>query len=91
ENSALNLMIVPKSGSDKSGKTFGRFTYMFNRNNPLNSLTNEIEVADNPKDKRVLNVMLTDTNNSVVNIGTIRQNTNSVNVKNILVGVERYS
>ncbi|MFM9746086.1 hypothetical protein ACKI2C_51895, partial [Streptomyces brasiliscabiei] len=79
ENSALNLMIVPKSGSDKSGKTFGRFTYMFNRNNPLNSLTNEIEVADNPKDKRVLNVMLTDTNNSVVNIGTIRQNTNSVN------------
>ncbi|MCT7861233.1 MAG: lantibiotic dehydratase [Lactobacillus crispatus] len=89
DNSALNTMIIPNSGSDKSGKTFGRFTYMFNRSNPISHMPEEIEVVDTPKNKRVLNVMLTNTNNSVVNVGTTGPDKNSIDIKDILVGVER--
>lgn len=89
DNSALNTMIIPNSGSDKSGKTFGRFTYMFNQSNPISHMPEEIEVVDTPKNKRVLNVMLTNTNNSVVNVGTIGPDKNSIDIKDILVGVER--
>ncbi|KJY54736.1 hypothetical protein JF73_17480 (plasmid) [Lactobacillus helsingborgensis] len=90
-NSKIDAFFVPNSGSDMSGKSFGRFSYMFNEKNYLME-PNEIEILDNPKNKRNLNILANyNMRSRAVSVGTLidsYKDTNIVNLKNILVGLE---
>lgn len=90
-DSKIDILFVPNSGSDMSGKSFGRFSYMFDKSNNFKE-ADEIEVLDNPKNKRTLNVLANyNARKRSVSVGTLKndyKDLNNIELKNILVGLE---
>ena len=87
------IQIVPKTGSEMYGQTWGRFQYKFHiesESRITNKNYENVEIVEQSPNKRTLNVLANYNKNNSIAINTLLKNkSDTIELSEILVGVEK--